>query len=75
MAILKGNDGQFYSVPDAQLNAMRVAGGQVKSQLTASAADEFAKQKEAEDAVTPHGFCRPRWRNCWRRNCWHNCWR
>ena len=78
MAILRSTDGQFYNVSDDQLSAARIPAEQVKSQLTAAAADDLAKQNAAEngDEVTPH-FCggRYHWRNCWRRNCWNNCWR
>lgn len=85
MAILRSMDGQFYNVPDSQLNAMLVPAEQVKAKLTAAAANssmpEAAHDAAAgDDMVTPHGHGRRYgrgcgWRNCWSRNCWRNCWR
>ena len=79
MAILRSMDGQFYSVPDSQLNAMLVPADEVKTKLDAAEANSSLPEAahnaaDGDDMVTPHGRgCG--WRNCWSRNCWRNCWR
>jgi hypothetical protein len=77
MAILRSIDGQFYNVPDSQLNAMLVPAEQVKAKLNAEASSSMPEAAhnaaDGDDQVTPHGRCG--WRNCWSRNCWRNCWR
>lgn len=79
MAILRSIDGQFYNVPDSQLNAMLVPAEQVKAKLNATEASSSLPEAAhnpagGDDTVTPHGHgCG--WRNCWSRNCWRNCWR
>ncbi|MEM7014734.1 MAG: hypothetical protein AAF585_25015 [Verrucomicrobiota bacterium] len=66
MAILRSMDGKFYNVPDDQLESHLVPADEVKAKLDDA---RTAKSSEAQDEVTPHGYC---WRNCWRRNCWRN---
>ena len=76
MAILRSMDGQFYNVPDSQLNAMLVPADEVKTELNAAEANSSLPEgaQNAADMVTPHGR-RGGWRNCWSRNYWRNGWR